>query len=87
MTSAVSAVRSDAPVVDAHVHILPDEILHAMQDWFEREVSWTLPDVTTVASCPLCILDIDNFSIESSNIDDIVPDLPTDEGTDKRRST
>jgi predicted TIM-barrel fold metal-dependent hydrolase len=47
MVSDFSAVRPDTPVVDAHVHILPDEILQAIQDWFVREVSWTLPDVTT----------------------------------------
>lgn len=46
MVSDASVVRPDAPVVDAHVHILPDEILQAVQDWFVREVSWTLPDVT-----------------------------------------
>lgn len=46
MVSEFSAVHPDTPVVDAHVHILPDEILQAIQDWFAREVSWTLPDVT-----------------------------------------
>jgi predicted TIM-barrel fold metal-dependent hydrolase len=47
MVSDVSTVSLDGPIVDAHVHILPDEILHAVQDWFAREVSWTLPNVTT----------------------------------------
>jgi hypothetical protein len=30
--ASVSTVRPDAPGVDPHVHILPDEILHAVQD-------------------------------------------------------
>jgi predicted TIM-barrel fold metal-dependent hydrolase len=47
MVADLSAGRPDGPVVDAHVHILPDEILQAIQDWFAREVSWTLPDVTS----------------------------------------
>jgi predicted TIM-barrel fold metal-dependent hydrolase len=47
MVAGASAVRPNAPIVDAHVHILPDEILQAVQEWFTREVSWTLPDVTT----------------------------------------
>lgn len=42
-----STVHSDLPIVDAHVHILPDETLQAVQEWFTREVSWTLPEVTT----------------------------------------
>jgi predicted TIM-barrel fold metal-dependent hydrolase len=46
MVSEFSTVHPETPVVDAHVHILPDEILQAIQDWFAREVSWTLPDVT-----------------------------------------
>lgn len=39
MASDFSAVRPDSPIVDAHVHILPNEILQAVQDWFAREIS------------------------------------------------
>lgn len=46
MVSDFSVVHPSTPVVDAHVHILPDEILRAIQDWFAREVSWTIPNVT-----------------------------------------
>lgn len=38
---------SHRPIVDAHVHLLPNPVLEAVQEWFQREVSWTLPDVTT----------------------------------------
>lgn len=47
MSSDNSEVSLDVPIVDAHVHILPNEILQSVQKWFAREVSWTLPDVTT----------------------------------------
>lgn len=47
MAPDISTDCLGSPIVDAHVHILPDEVLQAVQDWFEREVSWSLPDVTT----------------------------------------
>lgn len=46
MVSDFAAVHPDTPVIDAHVHMLPNETLQAIQDWFAQEVSWTLPDVT-----------------------------------------
>lgn len=36
-----------SPVIDAHVHLLPDPVLEAIQTWFRREVSWAVPEVTT----------------------------------------
>lgn len=38
--------RPDRPIVDAHVHLLPDRVLEAIREWFHRETSWTLPAVT-----------------------------------------
>lgn len=35
------------PIVDTHVHLLPDPVFKAVREWFQREVSWTLPDITT----------------------------------------
>ncbi|QCS44541.1 amidohydrolase family protein [Natrinema versiforme] len=36
----------DRPIIDAHVHLLPDRVLKAIRKWFHQEVSWTLPTVT-----------------------------------------
>jgi|GEM_PF-1478873 len=38
--------QTDRPIVDAHVHLLPDRVFEAIREWFSREVSWTLPTVT-----------------------------------------
>lgn len=38
---------ANRPLVDAHVHLLPDRVLAAIREWFRREPSWTLPDVTS----------------------------------------
>ncbi|MFC6764975.1 amidohydrolase family protein [Natrinema soli] len=40
-----------SPIVDAHVHLLPDRILAAIHEWFQQEVSWTLPSVTSGDIC------------------------------------
>lgn len=47
MTSTSWEVSTNHPIVDSHVHILPNEILQSVQKWFTEEVSWTLPNVTT----------------------------------------
>lgn len=33
----------NVPVVDAHVHLLPRELLEAVSEWFEAEQSWSIP--------------------------------------------
>lgn len=47
MASEFSRVHPGCPVIDAHVHLLPEQILQTIQEWFKQETSWTLPDVTT----------------------------------------
>lgn len=63
----ISTDRLDSPIVDAHVHILSDEILHAVRDWFAREVSWTPPDVTTTEIAAF----IDAQLAGEENLDDV----------------
>lgn len=41
----------DCPVVDAHVHLLPDRLFEAIYGWFDAETEWAVPtpDAETVA--------------------------------------
>ncbi|SEO90525.1 hypothetical protein SAMN04487948_10767 [Halogranum amylolyticum] len=33
----------DCPVIDAHVHVLPTELLSAISEWFTEKTDWTIP--------------------------------------------
>ncbi|QHS16044.1 amidohydrolase [haloarchaeon 3A1-DGR] len=46
MQSSDHPPQDVSPVVDAHVHLLPDRVLSAVHEWFQREVGWSVPDVT-----------------------------------------
>ena len=46
-TAATEAesVRPDCPVIDAHVHILPTDLLRAVRAWFAERTAWTIPEL------------------------------------------
>jgi predicted TIM-barrel fold metal-dependent hydrolase len=35
----------DCPVVDAHVHVMPDDLFDAVYGWFRAESDWTVPEL------------------------------------------
>lgn len=36
----------DCPVIDAHVHVLPTDLLNAISKWFTEKTDWTIPTLS-----------------------------------------
>lgn len=51
MPSSAQPPQEAPSIVDSHVHLLPDRVLSAIHEWFQREVGWTVPDVTGEEIC------------------------------------
>lgn len=45
-TAEADCVSPDCPVIDAHVHVLPAELLEAIRRWFGEETTWSIPALT-----------------------------------------
>ncbi|MFB6152897.1 MAG: amidohydrolase family protein [Halodesulfurarchaeum sp.] len=38
-------VYPDCRVIDAHIHVFPDELFEAIYGWFRTETEWTIPEL------------------------------------------